>query len=127
MTRWGDERWQLVVRWVLNGTIAAEALGVTSKNVDEMKAKSTSAEVRRLLGVEGKFGAMMGLSNDWMYNAIKQVGNYGESYERTVGMGSAAQAEARRKRAVDQGRPAVHAAVPVSADASSRRLVPLRR
>jgi general L-amino acid transport system substrate-binding protein len=73
---------------VLNGTIAAEALGVTSKNVDEMKAKSTSAEVRRLLGSEGGFGAMMGLSNDWMYNVIKQVGNYGESYERTVGMGS---------------------------------------
>jgi general L-amino acid transport system substrate-binding protein len=87
-TRWGDERYQLVVRWVLNGMIAAEALGVTSKNVDEMKAKSQSAEVRRLLGVEGGFGAMMGLSNDWMYNAIKQVGNYGESYERTVGMGS---------------------------------------
>jgi general L-amino acid transport system substrate-binding protein len=88
VTRWGDERWQLVVRWVLNGMIAAEALGVTSKNADEMKAKSTSAEVRRLLGSEGGFGAMMGLSNDWMYNAIKQVGNYGESYERTVGMGS---------------------------------------
>ena len=87
-TRWGDERYQLVVRWVLNGMIAAEALGVTSKNVDEMKAKSQNAEVRRLLGVEGGFGAMMGLSNDWMYNAIKQVGNYGESYERTVGMGS---------------------------------------
>jgi general L-amino acid transport system substrate-binding protein len=87
-TRWGDERYQLVVRWVLNGMIAAEALGVTSKNVDEMKAKSQNAEVRRLLGVEGGFGAMMGLSNDWMYNAIKQVGNYGESYDRTVGMGS---------------------------------------
>ena len=87
-TRWGDERYQLVVRWVLNGMIAAEALGVTSKNVDEMKAKSQNAEVRRLLGVDGGFGAMMGLSNDWMYNAIKQVGNYGESYERTVGMGS---------------------------------------
>jgi general L-amino acid transport system substrate-binding protein len=88
VTRWGDERFQLVVRWVLNGMIAAEALGVTSKNVDEMKAKSANAEVRRLLGAEGGFGAMMGLSNDWMYNAIKQVGNYGESYERTVGMGS---------------------------------------
>jgi general L-amino acid transport system substrate-binding protein len=87
-TRWGDERYQLVVRWVLNGMIAAEALGVTSKNVDEMKAKSQNAEVRRLLGVEGGFGAMMGLPNDWMYNAIKQVGNYGESYDRTVGMGS---------------------------------------
>src|SRR5678815_4295374 len=88
VTRWGDERWQLVVRWVLNGTIAAEALGVTSKNVEEMKAKSASSEVRRLLGAEGKFGQMMGLSDDWMFNAIKQVGNYGESYERTVGMGS---------------------------------------
>ena len=84
-TRWGDERWQLVVRWVLNGMIAAESLGVTSKNVDELKAKSTSAEVRRLLGAEGGFGAMMGLPDDWMYKAIKQVGNYGESFERTVG------------------------------------------
>lgn len=88
-TRWGDERWQLIVRWVLNAQIAAEALGVTSKNVDEMKAKSTNTEVRRLLGVEGKFGEMMGISNDWAYNIVKQVGNYGESYERTVGMGSA--------------------------------------
>ena len=88
MTRWGDERWQLIVRWVLNGTIAAEMLGVTSKNVDEMKANSKNTEVRRLLGAEGGFGAMMGLSNDWMYNAIKQVGNYGESFERNVGMGS---------------------------------------
>ena len=88
VTRYGDDRWQTVVRWVLNGTIAAEALGVTSKNVDEMKAGSKNAEVRRLLGVEGGFGAMLGLPNEWMYNVIKQVGNYGESYEKTVGMGS---------------------------------------
>ena len=88
-TRYGDERWQGVVRWVLNGMIAAEALGVTSKNVDEMKANSKNSEVRRLLGAEGNFGQMLGLPNDWMYNAIKQVGNYGESYERTVGMESA--------------------------------------
>lgn len=88
VTRYGDERFQAVVRWVLNGMIAAEELGVTSANVDEMKAKSQNAEVRRLLGVEGGFGAMLGLSNDWMYNAIKQVGNYSESYERTVGQGS---------------------------------------
>jgi len=87
-TRYGDERFQAVVRWVLNGMIAAEALGVTSKNVDQMKASSANPEVRRLLGAEGNFGAMLGLSNDWMYNAIKQVGNYAESYERTVGMGS---------------------------------------
>jgi general L-amino acid transport system substrate-binding protein len=102
-TRWGDERWQLVVRWVLNGMIAAEALGVTSKNVDEMKAKSTSAEVRRLLGAEGGFGAMMGLSNDWMYNAIKQVGNYGESFERTVGMGSTLKLERGQNQLCTKG------------------------
>jgi general L-amino acid transport system substrate-binding protein len=68
--------------------IAAEALGITSANVDELRRTSTNAEVRRILGVEGNFGQMLGLSNDWLYNAIKQVGNYGESYERTVGMAS---------------------------------------
>jgi general L-amino acid transport system substrate-binding protein len=88
-TRWGDERYQLVVRWVLNAQIAAEAFGITSKNVDEMKAKSQNSEVRRILGVEGKFGDMMGIPNEWAYNIVKQVGNYGESYERNVGMGSA--------------------------------------
>lgn len=88
VTRYGDERWQATVRWVLNGMVAAEMLGVTSKNVDEMKANSKNSEVRRLLGAEGNFGAMLGLPNDWMFNAIKQVGNYGESFERTVGMGS---------------------------------------
>ncbi len=88
VTRWGDERWQAVVRWVLNGMIAAEHLGVTSKNVDDMRANSRNAEIRRLLGADGNFGAMLGLPNDWMFNAIKQVGNYAESFERTVGKGS---------------------------------------
>lgn len=86
--RYGDERYQAVVRWVLNGMIAAEHFGITSKNVDEMRRTSTNGEVRRILGVEGNFGQMLGLSNDWLYNVIKQVGNYGESYERTVGMDS---------------------------------------
>ncbi|HEY5794548.1 MAG TPA: amino acid ABC transporter substrate-binding protein [Bosea sp. (in: a-proteobacteria)] len=93
VTRWGDERWQLIVRWVLNGQIAAEMLGVTAANVDQMKASSKNSEVRRLLGAEGNFGALMGLSNDWMYNVIKQVGNYGESFERTVGLGSSLKLE----------------------------------
>ena len=88
VTRWGDERWQLIVRWVMNAQIASEAYGITSKNVDELKAKSQNSEIRRFLGLEGKFGDMMGISNDWAYNIVKQVGNYGESYERTVGMGS---------------------------------------
>jgi general L-amino acid transport system substrate-binding protein len=89
VTRWGDERWQAIVRWTLNGMIAAENLGVTSANVDQMRTTSRNAEIRRLLGADGNFGQMLGLGNDWMVNVIKAVGNYGESYERTVGRGSA--------------------------------------
>lgn len=87
VVRQGDAQWADIVRWTLNGLVSAELLGITSKNVDEMK-KSQSAEVRRILGVEGDFGPMLGLPKEWLYNAIKQVGNYGESYERTVGMES---------------------------------------
>ena len=65
----------------------AEELGVTSKNVDQM-VKSPNPEVRRCLGVEGAFGASLGLANDWAYRAIKRVGNYGEIFERNVGQGS---------------------------------------
>ena len=114
VTRWGDERWQLVVRWVLNGTIAAEALGVTSKNVEEMKAKSTNSEVRRLLGAEGKFGADDGplrRLDVQRHQAGRKLRRELRAHRRH-GLGP--QAEARRQRAVDQGWPALFAAVPVS-------------
>jgi len=68
--------------------VNAEELGVTKANVDEMKKSSDNPDVKRLLGTEGKHGEALGLSNDWAYQVIKQVGNYGESFERTVGQGS---------------------------------------
>ena len=86
-TRWGDERWQLVVRWVLNAQIAAEALGVTSKNVDEM-LKSENPTIKRILGVTPGMGKALGVDEKWVYNIVKQVGNYGESFETHVGTGS---------------------------------------
>ena len=61
--------------------------GVTQANVDE-KLKSDNPSIRRLLGVEGSFGEGLGLTNDWAYRMIKHVGNYGEMFERNVGMGS---------------------------------------
>jgi general L-amino acid transport system substrate-binding protein len=85
--RRGDDQWLGVVKWVFYAQLNAEELGVTSKNVDDM-LKSDNPEIRRLLGVEGKFGEGMGLTNDWAYRVIKHVGNYGESFERNVGMGS---------------------------------------
>ncbi len=90
--RRGDDQWLGVVKWVFYAQVNAEELGVTSKNVDAM-LKSDNPEIRRLLGVEGKFGEGMGVTNDWAYRVIKHVGNYGESFERNVGMGSRLQIE----------------------------------
>jgi len=67
--------------------INAEELGVTQKNIDA-KLKSKDPATRRLVGVEGDFGKSLGLTKDWAYRIIKHVGNYGESFERNVGMGS---------------------------------------
>ena len=72
----------------MNETVTAEENGVTKANADQMAKTSTDPFVRRLLGVEGKFGEMMGIGNDWAYNIVKQVGNYGESFETHVGTGS---------------------------------------
>jgi general L-amino acid transport system substrate-binding protein len=85
--RQGDDQWFDVMRWTVFALINAEELGVTSKNVDEMK-KSENPNIRRLLGTEGDQGKSLGLTNDWAYNAIKQVGNYGEIFDRNVGEGS---------------------------------------
>ncbi|MBM3518437.1 MAG: amino acid ABC transporter substrate-binding protein [Alphaproteobacteria bacterium] len=82
--RRGDEQWFAVVKWVLNALLEAEERGVTSAKVDEMKG-SPDPNVQRLLGVSGDLGPLLGLDNEWAYRAIKQVGNYGEIFERNVG------------------------------------------
>lgn len=82
--RHGDNQWGDVARWVLYAMLEAEELGVSSANVEEMK-KDPNPGIRRLLGLEGDMGKNLGLSNDWAYQIIKQVGNYGESFERNLG------------------------------------------
>jgi general L-amino acid transport system substrate-binding protein len=86
--RHGDNQWGDVVRWTLYAMLEAEELGVNSQNVDDQKANSTNPNVRRLLGVEGDMGQGLGLPADFGYQIIKQVGNYGEVFERNIGMGS---------------------------------------
>ena len=82
-----DITWFEIVQWTHFALVTAEELGVTQANVDQM-LKSDNPEIRRLLGVEGDFGKSLGLTNDWAYRIVKAVGNYGESFERNVGMGS---------------------------------------
>ena len=84
-TRHGDDQWSDIVTWVLNATITAEEKGVTSANVDDM-LMSNDPEVLRLLGKEGNQGEELGLSADWAYNIIKSVGNYGEIFDRNIGV-----------------------------------------
>ena len=88
VVRQGDDEWMNIVKWSLFAMVNAEELGVTSANVDDMKANSTDPNVRRLLGVEGVKGEWMGLPDNWGYSIVKHVGNYGEAFERNVGKGS---------------------------------------
>ncbi|MBV8184477.1 MAG: amino acid ABC transporter substrate-binding protein, partial [Hyphomicrobiales bacterium] len=85
--RKGDSQWGTIVRWVHFAMLDAEEAGVTSKNVDEMM-KSPNPEVKRMLGIEDKFGEGLGIPNDWVVNIIRQVGNYGEVFDRNVGASS---------------------------------------
>ena len=82
--RQGDQQWFNIVKWTLMAMIEAEELGINQKNVDEM-AKSTNPAIQRVLGVTPEFGKALGLDEKWAYNIIKQVGNYGDSFERNVG------------------------------------------
>ncbi|MBM4309110.1 MAG: amino acid ABC transporter substrate-binding protein [Deltaproteobacteria bacterium] len=83
--RHGDDQWYDIVNWTVMALIEAEELGITSANVDEM-LKSTDPQVQRFLGVNPGFGKALGLDEKWAYNIIKQVGNYGEIFDRNVGL-----------------------------------------
>ncbi|MBX2835345.1 MAG: amino acid ABC transporter substrate-binding protein [Gammaproteobacteria bacterium] len=84
IVRSDDARWENIARWSLNCMINAEELGVTSANVDQ-QSNATPA-VRRLVGLEGESGAKMGVDNGWCGNIVRQVGNYGEIYEKHLGL-----------------------------------------
>ncbi len=84
VVRQGDDQWLNIVKWTHFAMLNAEELGVTQANVDEMKDSNNPA-IKRLLGTEGEFGSAIGLSNDWAYNVIKTIGNYGETFDRNVG------------------------------------------
>ena len=92
--RQGDEAWFGIVRWTLYALIAAEELGINSANVDAMKS-SPSTEVRSFLGVDTDIGGRLGLSTDWTQRVVRQVGNYGEIFERHLGQKSPLKLERR--------------------------------
>ena len=88
--RQGDDQWADVARWVLNVLIAAEEAGITQANIKGHAAKAgNNPDINRIAGTEGDFGAMIGLDKQWAVRAISAVGNYGEVFERNIGVNTA--------------------------------------
>jgi general L-amino acid transport system substrate-binding protein len=83
MVRKGDDKWFDIVRWTHFATLVAESLGVTSKNVDTFKDTKVP-DIRRLLGIESNLGHSLGLDDTWAAAIIRQVGNYGEMWDRDI-------------------------------------------
>jgi general L-amino acid transport system substrate-binding protein len=85
--RHGDNQFADIVRWSQYAMVEAEEYGISSKTVDEM-LKSDNPSIKRILGVTPGMGKALGVDEKWVYNIVKQVGNYGESFDRNVGAGS---------------------------------------
>jgi general L-amino acid transport system substrate-binding protein len=83
--RRGDDEWFQIVRWTLFAMIEAEELGAGQANADELRASSKAPDVQRMLGVGEDTGKLLGLDKEWSFRIVKQVGNYGESFERNLG------------------------------------------
>ena len=87
VVRHGDEQWHDVADWVIYALMEAEEKGITQKNVDDM-LKTDDPALKRMLGVTPGMGKALGLDEKWAYNAIKAVGNYGEIFDRHLGLGT---------------------------------------
>jgi general L-amino acid transport system substrate-binding protein len=85
VVRHGDNQWGDIVRWTFYALVAAEEMGITSANVEEVAGSTQNPEVKRLLGLEGDMGAMMGLDAEWAKRAIAAGGNYGEIFAANIG------------------------------------------
>jgi general L-amino acid transport system substrate-binding protein len=88
LVRQGDDQWLLIVKWAVYAVILAEEHGITQANVDDKLARSPSPEVQRLLGKQPELSKKIELRADWGFQIIKQVGNYGEIFERNLGKDS---------------------------------------
>ena len=85
MVRYGDDQWLNITRWTLACLINAEELRITQDKVASLSTAASPPSIRRLLGVEGDAGEMLGLDSDWCASAIATVGNYQEIYNRHIG------------------------------------------
>ena len=89
VVRKADPVWAEIVAWTVYATLLAEERGLASKTVEQTRETTTDPETRRLLGLDGDLGALLGLKSDWAYQVIRQVGSYDEIFRRDLGADSA--------------------------------------
>ena len=89
VVRQADPVWAEIVRWSVHATLLGEELGLSSRTVEQARETATDPETRRLLGLEGDLGALLGLKSDWAFQVIRQVGAYHEIFRRDLGGDSA--------------------------------------
>ena len=89
VVRQADPVWAEIVRWSVHATVLGEELGLSSRTVEQARETATDPETRRLLGLEGDLGALLGLKSDWAFQVIRQVGAYHEIFRRDLGGDSA--------------------------------------
>ena len=85
LTRQGDEAWTRLVKWTHYAMLEAEVLGLTKANADQMSKNPTDPDVRRYFGLEGDFGKLLGVDNEWSKRILEDIGSYAEVYDATFG------------------------------------------
>ncbi|WP_334191983.1 amino acid ABC transporter substrate-binding protein [Pararhodobacter sp.] len=100
--RHGDDQWLDIVTWSIQALIAAEQFGITQDNIDSF-AETTDPRIRRFLGLDPGNGQALGLSEDFAYQIIRAMGNYGEMFERNLGMDSPLRLERGSNRLYSDG------------------------
>lgn len=100
--RHADDNWLDIVNWSIQALLNAELYGITQANIDQMMS-SDDPRIKRFLGVEPGNGKALGLDDKFAYNIVKQLGNYGEMFDRNLGAGSPLKIERGPNRLFSDG------------------------
>lgn len=103
VVRNGDTEWATLVRWVLHVLISAEENGFTQANVEARSRQTQGGAGRLLSGKDQRLARALGVPDDWIVQAVRAGGNYGEIYDRNLGAGSPLAIERGANRLWTQG------------------------
>jgi general L-amino acid transport system substrate-binding protein len=113
VVRRDDAVWTEIVRWTVYASLLGEELGLSSRTVEQARETASDPETRRLLGLEGELGPLLGLAPDWAYQVLRQVGAYHEVFRRDLGDDSALRLDRGLNALWNAPKPGLHYAPPM--------------